>query len=47
MAGAPVGRELGRHFLREELQQEGSATDRGNGSVMVVIATDAPVAHGI
>ena len=44
---APVGRELGRHFLREELQQEGSATDRGNGSVMVVIATDAPVAHGI
>jgi D-aminopeptidase len=30
-------------LLREELQQEGSATDRGNGSVMVVIATDAPV----
>jgi D-aminopeptidase len=43
IAGAPVGRELGRYYLREELQQEGSATDRGNGSVMVVIATDAPV----
>jgi len=43
MAGAPVGRELGRYYLREELGQEGSATDRGNGSVMVVIATDAPV----
>jgi len=43
MAGAPVGRELGRYYLREELQQEGRATDRGEGSVMVVIATDAPV----
>ncbi len=43
IAGAPVGRELGRYYLREELRQEGSATDRGNGSVMVVIATDAPV----
>ena len=43
IGGAPVGRELGRYYLREELQQEGSATDRGNGSVMVVIATDAPV----
>lgn len=43
IAGAPVGRELGRYYLREELQQEGNATDRANGSVMVVIATDAPV----
>jgi peptidase S58-like protein len=43
IAGAPVGRELGRYYLREELQQEGGATDRGNGSVMVVVATDAPV----
>ncbi len=38
-----MGRELGRYYLREELQQEGPATDRGNGSVMIVIATDAPV----
>ena len=43
IAGAPVGRELGRYYLREELQQEGRVTDRGNGSVMVVIATDAPM----
>jgi len=43
IAGAPVGRELGRYYLREEIQQGGSATDRGNGSVMIVIATDAPV----
>ncbi len=43
IAGAPVGRELGRYYLREELPQEGSATDRGNGSVMIVIATDAPM----
>lgn len=42
MAGAPVGRELGHYYLREELAQ-GGATDRGNGSVMVVIATDAPL----
>src|SRR6266852_3690831 len=43
IAGAPVGRELGRYYLREELQQQGGATDRGNGTVMIVIATDAPI----
>jgi len=43
IAGAPVGRELGRYYLHEELHEGGSATPRGNGSVMVVIATDAPV----
>jgi len=43
IAGAPVGRELGRYYLREELQPEGSARDRGNGSVMIVVATDAPM----
>jgi D-aminopeptidase len=42
IAGAPVGRELGRS-LRQELQEKGSAADLGNGSVMVIIATDAPV----
>ncbi|WP_244407186.1 P1 family peptidase [Roseomonas fluvialis] len=38
MDGVPVGRELGRWYLREH-------TDRGDadGSVMVVIATDAPL----
>jgi len=43
IVGAPVGRELGRYYLREELQPEGSASDRGNGSIMIVVATDAPV----
>ncbi len=36
IGGAPVGRELGRWYLKNELQA-------GNGSIMVVIATDAPL----
>ena len=32
IAGAPVGRELGKYYLKQEL-----------GSIMIVIATDAPV----
>ncbi len=36
IGGAPVGRELGRYYLKNELQQ-------GNGSIMIVIATDAPL----
>ena len=43
IAGAPVGQELGRYYLREELQQEGNGADRAKGSVMIVIATDAPL----
>jgi D-aminopeptidase len=42
IAGAPVGRELNRYYLRDELSSS-SGADRGNGSVMVVVATDAPV----
>jgi D-aminopeptidase len=42
IAGAPVGRELDRYYLRDELSTA-SGADRGNGSVMIVIATDAPV----
>jgi D-aminopeptidase len=44
--GAPLGKELGRYYLRQELEgvQKG-ARDGGNGSVIVVIATDAPVDH--
>ena len=40
---APVGRELGQYYVREELQQAGGAKDRGDGSVMIVVATDAPM----
>jgi D-aminopeptidase len=43
IAGAPVGRELGQYYLREELQPAGEVKDRGNGSVMIVVATDAPI----
>lgn len=36
IAGAPVGRELGQYYLKGDL---------GNGSVMIVVATDAPLNH--
>jgi D-aminopeptidase len=36
IAGAPVGRELGQYYLKGDL---------GNGSVMIVVATDAPLDH--
>ncbi|HEU5183847.1 MAG TPA: P1 family peptidase [Gemmatimonadaceae bacterium] len=34
--GAPVGRELGRYAFRD-------AVERGDGSIMIVLATDAPL----
>jgi D-aminopeptidase len=43
IGGAPVGRELGRWFLKEQLGRPGDGTDRGDGSVIVVVATDAPL----
>lgn len=55
MNGAPVGRELGRYFLKDDLEpaRKGgqkrvrpSASlddDRADGSVIVVVATDAPL----
>jgi len=43
IAGAPVGQELGQYYLRQELQRRGSGQDRGNGSCMMVLATDAPM----
>jgi len=52
--GAPVGRELGRYYLKEELGQssdkdrapDGLTTNKettADGSVIIVIATDAPL----
>jgi len=51
--GAPVGRELGRYYLKEELARRpdsgspristGSHADKADGSVIIVVATDAPV----
>ena len=43
IAGAPVGRELGQYYLRQDLQQTGSGMDHANGSCMIVVATDAPM----
>ena len=63
IAGAPVGLELGRHYLSEEIKIPIGATratsrnrqsskrknskirtiDRADGSIMVVVATDAPI----
>jgi D-aminopeptidase len=42
--GAPVGRELGRYALQGELEAaERRPADRGDGSIMIVVATDAPL----
>jgi D-aminopeptidase len=42
IAGAPVGKELGRYYLKDELGQT-EEKQKSGGSVIVVIATDAPV----
>lgn len=48
VAGAPVGRELGRYAFQNAVAvqsgvENGPADDRGDGSVIIVIATDAPL----
>ncbi|HSU15869.1 P1 family peptidase [Longimicrobium sp.] len=42
--GAPVGRELGRYLFQEQLAppRQGPG-DGGDGSIMIVLATDAPL----
>jgi D-aminopeptidase len=42
IAGAPVGQELSRYYLHDELQ-EGNGKEKADGSCMIVIATDAPI----
>ncbi len=41
--GAPVGRELGRYSFQGALEREEPDTDGGDGSIMIVVATDAPL----
>jgi D-aminopeptidase len=42
--GAPVGRELGRYAFRDAVEGEARrAPERGDGSIMIVVATDAPL----
>lgn len=43
IGGAPVGIELGRYELRQELERAGNGRDQGDGSCMMVVATDAPL----
>lgn len=49
IAGVPVGQELGRYYLKEQLEnkrasnESSSAKDLADGSVIIVIATDAPI----
>ncbi len=38
IGGAPVGKELGRYSFRNNVESE-----RGDGSIMMVVATDAPL----
>lgn len=51
--GAPVGRELGRWYLKEQIEapakdrldkrQSSLAEDKADGSLIIVVATDAPL----
>jgi D-aminopeptidase len=49
--GAPVGVELGKYFLKDAIEKENKTTsadrpdsnDAADGSIIIVIATDAPV----
>lgn len=41
--GAPVGRELGNYAYREQLEGGPGSNDNADGSVMIVVATDAPL----
>jgi D-aminopeptidase len=46
--GAPVGRELSKYYLKEQLEKTSARTETANspdGSIMIVIATDAPIDH--
>jgi D-aminopeptidase len=48
IAGAPVGRELGMYYLKDQIAGQRSADQKRqdpNGSVMIVVATDAPIDH--
>lgn len=42
ISGAPVGRELGRYSFADQLER-GSGDADGRGSIIIVIATDAPL----
>jgi D-aminopeptidase len=41
--GAPVGRALGRYSFQQALEAGAVERDGGDGSIMIVVATDAPL----
>jgi D-aminopeptidase len=42
--GAPVGRELGTYYLKQQLERPGGGIeDHADGSCMIVVGTDAPI----
>jgi len=41
--GAPIGRELGRYYLKDEITARERQQNLPDGSVIIVIATDAPL----
>src|SRR5215470_783349 len=47
--GAPVGRELGNYYLKEDVEPHSSSSKHGgqtaDGSIMIIVATDAPIEH--
>ncbi|MGI9204857.1 MAG: P1 family peptidase [Woeseiaceae bacterium] len=43
MNGAPVGRELGTYSYRQQLEAIGEDDHQEDGSIMMVLATDAPL----
>lgn len=49
IAGAPVGRELGRYYLKDQIDGKSSGraarAQTADGSIMIVVATDAPIDH--
>lgn len=51
IAGAPVGRELGKYYLKDYVEGgkvsglSPQLAQNPNGSIMIVIATDAPIRH--
>jgi D-aminopeptidase len=41
--GAPVGRALGRYSFQQAMEAGAAERDGGDGSIMIVVATDAPL----
>lgn len=43
MNGAPIGRELGTYSYSNDLEASGEDNNQEDGSIMIVVATDAPL----